>query len=125
MKPLESASAISRTLLQILETRIELFGVEYRMEKARFAALVGFSCLGAASLVLAGVAAIVAIAFATPEEHQTLVMLVVSGVFLLVVVACVLIAIFLMDQKRTPFTETRRELRKDLECIYSLMRERK
>ncbi|GHC01213.1 phage holin family protein [Cerasicoccus arenae] len=125
MKALETAGALGQTLLQILEARIELFGVEYRFEKARLAALVGFACLAAASLVLAGVAGIVALAMATPEHYQTLVMAAVSGFFLLILVLSIAAAVYLMDHKRTPFTETRSELRKDAQCISSLLKKRK
>ncbi|WP_309381877.1 phage holin family protein [Cerasicoccus frondis] len=125
MSPLESASAIGQTLLQMLESRIELFGVEYRLEKARLAALVGVACLAAASLVLAGVAGIVGLAMATPERYQTLVMLGVCLFFLLVLGLCIGAAFYLMDHKRTPFTETRRELRKDVQCLSSVMKKKK
>lgn len=125
MEALRNATALGQTLLQMLESRLELFGVEYRFEKARLAALVGFACLASASLVLAGVAAIVALALATPERYQTLVMAAVSGAFLLLLIFCIAAAFFLMDHKRTPFSETRRELRKDAECLSSMLRKRK
>jgi len=125
MDAFRNAAALGKTLLQILETRMELFGVEYRFEKARLAALVGFACLAAASFVLAGVAGIVALALATPERYQTLVMAAVSGAFVLLLIICIAAAVYLMDHKRTPFTETRRELRKDAQCLSSLLKERK
>ncbi|WP_309396014.1 phage holin family protein [Cerasicoccus maritimus] len=125
MNPLESATSVAQTLLQMLESRIELFGLEYRMEKARFTALVGVACLAAASLVLAGVAGIVGLAMATPERYQSLVMAAVCVFFLLLVALCAAAAYYLMDHKRTPFIETRRELRKDVECLSSVMKKQK
>ncbi|WP_269537435.1 phage holin family protein [Cerasicoccus fimbriatus] len=125
MNPLESAGAIGQTLLQMLESRIELFGVEYRMEKARLAALVGVACLAASSLVLAGVAGIVALAMATPEKYQTFVMAAVCFFFLVILGACIGAAFYLMDQKRTPFSETRQELRKDVACLSSVLKKKK
>lgn len=125
MDALRNAAALSQTLLQMLESRLELFGVEYRFEKARLAALVGFACLASASLVLAGVAAIVALALATPEQYQTLVLAGISVAFLAVLLVSIAMAVYLMDHKRTPFTETRLELRKDAECLASLLKKKK
>lgn len=125
MDALRSAVSVGQTLLQILETRIELLGVEYRFEKARLAALVGVSLLAASSLVLAGVAGIIALVLATPEAHRSTVMLAVCGFCLLVLLLSVLAAFYLMDSKRTPFIETRRELRKDASCLSSMLNEKK
>ncbi|MGE9296369.1 MAG: phage holin family protein [Puniceicoccales bacterium] len=125
MRSLDTALALAQTVLQIVESRIELFGVEYRLEKARLAALMGFVCLAAASFVLAGVAAIVALALTVPEDYQALTMLGVSMLFLVMLAVSVFAAYVLMDQKKTPFTETRQELRKDAECLASALRKKK
>jgi len=125
MKSLDTALALAQTLLQIIESRLELFGVEYRLEKTRLVALIGLACVAAASFILAAVAAIVALALYVPPQYQAATLLAVSGLFVILLAGCLIAVYKLLDQNRAPFQTTRDELKKDAECLASAMKNRK
>jgi len=125
MKSFDSFVALSQTLLQILESRLELLGVEYRLEKARASALAGFVCVAASSFILAGVAFTVALAFAVPAEYRASVMVLAAVAYLGILAGCLGAIYRLLSSQRTPFIETRQELQKDAECLASALSKKK
>lgn len=114
-----------QTALNILQSRFELFEAECRLERSRLALL--FTLLGAscAATLIAGGALLTATVLAIPEDYRALTLAIAGMLALLAAVLCARSASKLLNQSKTPFAATREELRKDVECINSVITNKK
>lgn len=125
MKVVDNASHAVGTLLNILETRLELIGLEIRQERNRAAILVGLLLLGCNSFLLMWVSVFVLLAVALPEGHlRVIVLCVCVGSLALFTIGCLIGAWFMMRSVKLPLHETREEIKKDLQCLTSVLKKK-
>ncbi|MEO0796527.1 MAG: phage holin family protein [Verrucomicrobiota bacterium] len=122
MNPFDKAASIGQTILEIVEARLELFGLEVQQEKAQLATLIGSVAISVACSILAGVAGIVAIALATPEEYRAWVLGGTCLFFLILLGVCLTVIYNITSKQNKPFTATRSELKKDAECLGAMVK---
>lgn len=122
MKAFQSIGALAETLLSMAESRFELFSLEFRLERARIAAVLMLVVLGSGSLLLAGVAFTAGLIWAVAPEHRLLALGICMAVYLLVSLLCLLGIVRFFRRSELPFSETRRELKEDAQCLMSAIR---
>lgn len=122
MKTLEAIGAFADTLLKMAESRFELFSLEFRLERARIAFVLMLVVVGSGSLLLAGVAFTAGLVWAVPPGSRLLALGICMGVYVLVSVLCLLGIIRFFRRSELPFNETRQELKRDVECLISAVR---
>lgn len=122
MKPLRSIGALADTLLNMAESRFELFALEFRLERARLAVVLMMVVLGSGSLLLSGVAFTAGLVWAVPPGYRLLALGICMGLYLLVALLCLLGIVRFFRCSELPFSETRRELKEDAQCLMSAIR---
>lgn len=125
MKAVENVSALGAALLRMVESRLELFGLELRQERARVIWVLGLVFLACGSFLLTGVGVFVLLAIALPPHDRVAVLaLCVCALGLVCVVSTVFILRILLEAEM-PFQDTREELRKDAQCLVSVLKKDK
>ncbi|QYY37082.1 phage holin family protein [Ruficoccus sp. ZRK36] len=122
MKSLQAASSLAETLLHMLESRLELFAVEFRLERARLALVLTLVVVGSGSLLLAGVAFTAGLVWAVPQDYRLLALGVCMLIYLLMAGGCALGLSRIFRRSEMPFHETRQELKEDVQCLVSAAR---
>ncbi len=125
MKVLENAGALAETLLRMVGSRLELFGLELRQERTHAVWAIGLICLASGSFLLAGVGVFVLLAITLPPDDRAAVMVACISVLALV---CVVSSVFfarLLLASKMPFRETREVLNKDAQCLTSALKKKK
>ena len=110
-------------VISMLRTRVELFGVEFGLEKTRFFKLLG---LAAAALVFLLLAALVAtfllIACFWDSPHRLLVIGVIAACYALSGLVLVLAMMRHLKADSLPFSATIQELERDAQMLSNLAR---
>ncbi len=119
MKSLQALGSLAETLLNMLESRLELFTLEFRLERARFTLLLTLVVVGSGSLLLAGVAFTAGLIWAVPADYRLIALGSCMLVYLIVAGACALWLSRIFQRIELPFHETRDELKKDVQCLVS------
>ncbi|MBC2595128.1 phage holin family protein [Ruficoccus amylovorans] len=122
MKSLQSVGALAETLLHMLETRFELFALEFRLERARFATVLMLVVIGSGSLLLAGVAFTAGLIWAVPPDYRLLALGLCMLAYLAAAGACAFFLTRIFQKTELPFHETRQELKQDVQCLVSAAR---
>jgi uncharacterized membrane protein YqjE len=114
-----------QTVVNLLQSRFELFEAECKQERSRLAALftlLGISCV---AILIGGGALLTAVVIAVPESYRVLTLSIAGILALIAAALCARSAAQLLKQSKTPFAATREELRKDVECISSVITNKK
>ncbi|MDP0497244.1 MAG: phage holin family protein [Verrucomicrobiota bacterium JB024] len=122
MKSLQAAGALAETLLHMLESRVELFALEFRLERSRLALVLMLVVIGSGSLLLSGVAFTAGLVWAVPPDYRLLALGLCMLVYLLVAGACAWGLTRIFHKAELPFHETRQELKQDVQCLVSAAR---
>ncbi|CAA6678420.1 MULTISPECIES: phage holin family protein [unclassified Lentimonas] len=118
-------SQLLQSIQQLLKSRFELFLAECRLERSRLSLLFTLLGLACGALFLAGASALTAIVIAIPAEHRVLVLTIAAILALLATVICAVMASNILRSKQSPFEATRAELRKDVECLTSAIKNKR
>ena len=119
MKSLQAAGALAETLLHMLESRFEMFALEFRLERSRLAAVLCLVVLGSGSLLLAGVAFTAGLIWAVPPGYRLLALGLCMLAYLIVAGTCAGLLAWMFQRSEFPFHETRNELKQDVQCLVS------
>ncbi len=122
MKTLKAAGALASTLAGMFESRLELFSAEFNLERTRLAVLACLVMLGCGSLLLACLGLTVCLVFAFGLDNWLLTTLVISLVYLSIFGLCTFCAYRQLDKRKLPFQATRQEIREDITCLVSAIR---
>lgn len=124
MKTLQAICELGDTLLKMAESRLELFALEFRLERARIAIVVMLVVIGSGSLLLAGVALTAGLVWAVGPGHRWLVLVICMAVYLLIALLCLWGVTRFFRRNELPFDATRQELKQDVECLISAIRKK-
>lgn len=105
----------------MVEARLRLLLAEIEYERLRLLRLLVLAVLGAGSIVACLFATVAFLVLIAPPEDRPLVLLIIVGIFLLLGIVCLGIALS-GHRKRQPFEASRDALKKDCECLASLNR---
>lgn len=123
MKILDNAGNLAGTVLSIVETRFELFGLEIRQERNRATLLVALTLLGCNSFLLMWVSLFVLLAVALPAGVARITVLSIClGSLALVTIGCLVGVLLMVRSVKLPLHETREEIKKDLQCLTSALK---
>lgn len=122
MKSLQALGAFAETLLKMAESRFELFALELRLERARVAVVLMLVVLCSGSLLLAGVAFTAGLVWAVPPDYRLLALGICMGVYLLVALLSLLGIVRFFKRVELPFHQTRQELKNDVQCLISAIK---
>lgn len=122
MKSLRAVGALAETFLKMMESRFELFSLEFRLERARIVTVLLLVVIGSGSLLLAGVAFTAGLVWAVSPEYRLLALMLCMLVYLLIGIGCLVWATRFFRKSELPFNETRQELKEDVECLISAIR---
>jgi uncharacterized membrane protein YqjE len=113
----DSIRSTIATFLQILTTRIELFTTELEEEMHRVAAVLLWGVLAVFFGGLFVLMVAVTIIIAAGEEHRLLASIVMTGVFLVILVAAVVMLKSRMAQRSGLLTSSLEELKRDRDAL--------
>lgn len=122
---MKTLRALGEALINMAGSRFELFSMEFRLERARIAVVVMLVVIGGGSLLLAGVAFTAGLVWAVPPGYRLLALGSCMGLYLIVAIGCLLAVVRFFRRAELPFSETRKELNKDVECLISAIKNKK
>ena len=108
-------------IVSILRTRVELFGVEFNLEKSRLFRLIGLAATAFIFLLLAVmVATFLLIAVFWEGPHRLLVIGLVAGFYALIGLVLVMMIVKNLRSGSVPFQATSQELSRDVSMLSRL-----
>ncbi len=111
-------------VISMLRTRVELFSVEFGLEKTRFFKLLGLAATALVFLLLAAlVATLLLIAFFWDTPHRLLVIGIIAACYALIGLALVLAIVRHLKAGSLPFSATVQELERDVQMLSNFSRE--
>ena len=125
MKSLKAAGALVSTLAGMFESRLELFSAEFNLERTRLAVLACLVMIGCGSLLLACLGLTICLVFAFGADNWLLTTLILSLVYLSLFALCAFFTYRQLDKRKLPFHATRQEIKEDITCLVSAIRNEK
>lgn len=110
-------------IVSMLRTRVELFGVEFNLEKSRLFKLLGLAAMAFVFLLLAAfVATFLLIAVYWDTPHRLLVIGLIAVFYAMVGATLIALIIRRLNSGSVPFQATTQELARDVKMLSGLAR---
>lgn len=122
MQVARSISSAVESIAIVATSRLELFAAEVSLEKSRLSLLACAVIVSSGSLLLALASFVACLILLTPPDYRPLTAGLCTLLFLGLCIASAWIIFAMVRDRKLPFANTCSEIRKDIQCLASVVR---